>query len=150
GSPPACTRAGERRSFGLYLESRHARRRGRARRRRVRASPPQSACAGLSGIPRPLSSFTRRPTRRAAAYWVLSPQRVEERRLEMLEQRLGLFRRLVAAKALEQDAVQRRHDDAGVEARGDARTEDALLPAAVDDVSEEVVVDAAQLVHVPD
>src|SRR5438876_77241 len=57
---------------------------------------------------------------------------------------------LVAEEALDEDAVERRHDEPGVQVRVYRRAEYPLLATAVDDVGEQVAVHPLQLVHVPD
>src|SRR5207253_86016 len=80
----------------------------------------------------------------------LSPQRVDQGGLEMLEEDLGAAGRLAAEEALDEDAVERRHDEPGVQVRVYRRAEYSLLATAVDDVGEQVAVYPLQLVHVPD
>src|SRR2546422_8424176 len=80
----------------------------------------------------------------------LSPQRVDQGGLEMLEEDLGAAGRLAAEEALDEDAVERRHDEPGVQVRVHRRAEYSLLATAVDDVGEQVAVYPLQLVHVPD
>src|SRR5438034_8884118 len=101
--------------------------------------------AALSEIPEPLSSFGTGPG--AAA---LSPQRVDQGGLEMLEEGLGAAGRLVAEEALDEDAVERRHDEPGVQVRVYRRAEYPLLATAVDEVGEQVTVHPRQPAHVPD
>src|SRR3989454_5228415 len=68
----------------------------------------------------------------------------------MLEQRLGVAGGVGAEKALHEDAVERRHDEPGIQVRIDRRAKYPLLATAVDDVGEQVAVHPLQLVHVPD
>src|SRR5881396_2842320 len=68
----------------------------------------------------------------------------------MLEQRLGVAGGVGAEEALHEDAVERRHDEPGVQLGVYRRAKYPLLATAVDDVCEQVAVYPLQLVHVPD
>src|SRR5437879_13408019 len=68
----------------------------------------------------------------------LSPQRVDQGGLEMLEEGLGAARRLAADEALDEDAVERRHDEPGVQVRVHRRAEYPRRATAVDEAGAHV------------
>src|SRR5262249_52672871 len=128
------------RSAISLLHSRRAERRGGsvARARSLRG-------ASFTG-----AKYETPPRRVKASASRLTPQRVDQGRLQVLEQYLGFHRAVVAEETLQQNAVQRRHDEAGVQTRRGGRAERPILAAGVDDVHQHVVVEAMELVHVPD
>src|SRR5262249_30130519 len=76
----------------------------------------------------------------------LTAQCVHQGGLEM-HKKLG---HAAAEKPLHQDAVQRAHEQRGIESRVDRLPEQSFLSSTLQDVGEEVQVDALQLVHVTD
>src|SRR5262245_12822875 len=80
----------------------------------------------------------------------LPPQRVHEAGLEMRQQLGRPLGHVAAEKALHEDAVQRAHEQSGVESRVDRLAEESLLSPALQDVGEKIQIDTLQLIHVSD
>src|SRR5262249_58891895 len=80
----------------------------------------------------------------------LTTQCVHQGALQVREELLRALGHVAAEEALHEDAVQRAHEQAGVEPRVDRLAEEPVASSALDDVGEPVPVDTLQLVHVTD
>src|SRR5215475_3708939 len=80
----------------------------------------------------------------------LTAQCVHQGGLEMRKKLFRLLGHAAAEKPLHQDAAQRAHEQRGIESWVDRLPEQSFLSSTLQDVGEEIQVDALQLVHVTD